>query len=124
MFNWQQASKFTTLHVTNIYNIELSGTRQTAVYKYMFVSSQYNTIHQVKRFRRYGRKLTFEDLTLHYDPDLDDRNPTFLHDTPGHGDAPQYQVWLHSVQWFGRYLPDKGVTHGKSDSNIPSNISP
>ena len=57
-----------------------------------------------------------KDLTLHCD--LEERNPHFLHDTPGHGDAPSYQVWLHTDQWFRRYLPYKGVTHGQPDSRI------
>ena len=39
----------------------------------------------------------FKDLSLHCDLDLQDSNPIFLHDTPGHGDAPSYQVWLHTV---------------------------
>ena len=58
-----------------------------------------------------------EDLSLHCECDLDfeDRNPTFLHDTPGHDDAPPHQVWLQTVSWFARRLPDKGVTGGHTD---------
>ena len=44
-----------------------------------------------------------------------DGNPTFSHDTLGYDDAPLYQVWMHTVPWFGRYLMDKGVTHGETD---------
>ena len=43
------------------------------------------------------KQLNFEDLTPHCDLDLEDRNPTFLHDTLGHDDAPSYQVWLHNL---------------------------
>ena len=34
-------------------------------------------LQNVMKFRRYGRKLFFEDLTLHCYLDLKDRNPTF-----------------------------------------------
>ena len=34
-------------------------------------------------FGDYGRKLFLEDLSLHCDLDLEDRNPTFSYDTPG-----------------------------------------
>ena len=67
-----------------------------------------------KRFRTSGGYFT-EDLSPHCDLDLEDSNPNFLHDTQGHNDAPSYQVWLHTVQWFGRYLPDKGVIDGQMD---------
>ena len=55
-------------------------------------------------------QLMFEDLIPHCDPDLE----TFSHDTPDYNDAPSYQVGLHTVQWFRRYLRDKGVTHGQT----------
>ena len=58
-------------------------------------------LQKVPKFRRYGTKLFFEDLSLHcdldledrspsflHDPNLEDRNPKFLHDTPGHDDTP------------------------------------
>ena len=63
------------------------------------------------------KQLIFEDLTLHCDLALDDRDPTFLQDTLGHDDAPSCQVWMHTVQWFRQYLPDKGVsvTHGQME---------
>ena len=38
------------------------------------------------------KELFFEDFTPHCDRDLEDRNPTFLHDTPGHDDAQPHQV--------------------------------
>ena len=59
----------------------------------------------------------FENLTQHYNLDLEDRNRTFLQqDTVGHNDAPlSYQVWLHKVQWFGRLISCKQVRHGQTD---------
>ena len=42
-------------------------------------------------------QLLFEDLSPHCDLDLEDRNPTFSHDTPGHDDAPSYQGWLYTA---------------------------
>ena len=62
--------------------------------------------------------LFFDDLTLHCDLDLEDRNRTFLHDSLGHDDVPSYQVWLQTVQQFGRHLPDNCVTDGHTDNLI------
>ena len=46
-------------------------------------------LQKVQKFRRYGRKLIFEDLTPQSVLELvEDRNPTFLHDTPDYDDAP------------------------------------
>ena len=49
---------------------------------------------QFKKLKKCGRKIFFKDLTLHCDLDLEveDRNPTFSHDTLCHDDAPWYQV--------------------------------
>ena len=52
------------------------------------------------------------------DLELEDRNPTVLQDTPGHDDAPSHKVWVQTVQWFGRYLPDKGVTDRQTDNLV------
>ena len=30
------------------------------------------------------QEVIFEDLSSHFDLDLEDKNPNFLHDTPGH----------------------------------------
>ena len=49
-------------------------------------------------------------MTPHCDLDLEDRNPTFTHDTPGYDDALSYQVWLHTVQWFERKLISEDLT--------------
>ena len=43
----------------------------------------------------------------HCDLDREDRNPIFLHDTPGHGDTLTYQISLQNVKWFRRNRPDK-----------------
>ena len=37
-------------------------------------------------------------MSPHYDPELEDSKPIFLHDTLAHDDALPYQVWLQSVQ--------------------------
>ena len=63
-------------------------------------------------------ELILEDLTPHCDLDLEHRNETFLHGIPGHGDTPSYQVWLHTVHWFGRGLPGKGGTHRQTINPI------
>ena len=38
------------------------------------------------------KQLLLEDISPHRDLDLEDRNPNFLHSTPGHYDTPTYQV--------------------------------
>ena len=43
----------------------------------------------------------------HYDPELEDSKPIFLHDTLAHGDASSNQVWLQKVQQLRRYHPDE-----------------
>ena len=51
-------------------------------------------LQKVEKFRRYGRNsVCFKDLSPHCDLDLEDRNPTFPHDTLGRDDAPSHQVW-------------------------------
>ena len=45
----------------------------------------------------------FEDFTPHCDLDLGDRKRSFSHGTPGHDDAPPYQVPWRKVKWFRRY---------------------
>ena len=79
--------------------------------------------------------LIFEDLTPQCDLDLKNRNPTFPQDTPGHDDAPSYQVWLHTVRWrssediYSGQRCDRRTdgktdrrTDGQPDSNIPLRI--
>ena len=58
------------------------------------------------------RNKQFLQLTLHCD--LDDRNPTCSHDSLGHDNLPLVQVGLHTVSFFERYLPGKGVTDGQT----------
>ena len=45
-------------------------------------------LQKVLKFRRFETKqLRFEDFSPHCDLDLEDRNPNFSHDTPGHDDT-------------------------------------
>ena len=37
-------------------------------------------------------------MSPHYDPELEDSKPIFLHDTVAHDVALPYQVWLQKVQ--------------------------
>ena len=39
--------------------------------------------------------------------DLDNSKSIFLHDTPTHNDASQYQVWKQNVWWLRRYHLEK-----------------
>ena len=43
-------------------------------------------------------------MSHHYDPELEDSKPTFLHNTLAHDDAPPYQVWLQKVPQLRRYF--------------------
>ena len=52
------------------------------------------------------REETYNHYSSFYDLDLEDRNPNFLYDTPGH-DKPTYQVLSQKVLWFRRYRQDK-----------------
>ena len=38
--------------------------------------------------------VTFDYMSPHYDLDLEDNKPIFLHDTLAHDDAPPYQGWF------------------------------
>ena len=101
MWPWRQQSKTVTQQLwwcTTIPNLVAKG----------------STIQEI-----WKKQLIFLHWTPYCDPDLEDRNPTFLHDTVGRGYAPSYHVWLHTVQWFRRYLPDKSVTGGQMDNLIP-----
>ena len=49
----------------------------------------------------------FDYKSPHCDLDLEDRKPTFLHDTLAHDDASPHQVWLQQVQQLRRYRPDE-----------------
>ena len=49
----------------------------------------------------------FDNLSPHYDLDLEDRNPNCLHHTLDHDDTPTYQASLRNGKWFRRYHPDK-----------------
>ena len=84
-------------------------------YKIKFGCKQTASLQQKKKKEK--KKVVF---------DVADSEPIFLHDTPRHGDIPQYQVWLQIVERFRRYRPDKighmdrrtdGRTDGRSDSN-------
>ena len=41
----------------------------------------------------------------HYDPELEDSKPVFLHGTLAPDDASPYQIWLQKVQQLRRYRP-------------------
>ena len=49
----------------------------------------------------------FDQMSLHCDPELEDSEPIFLHDTVAHDVALPYQVWLQKVQQLRRYHPDE-----------------
>ena len=52
------------------------------------------------------------------DFDIDNSEPSFVHDTPPHDNAPPYQVWLKMVDRCRRYCPDKDRrTDRQNDSN-------
>ena len=46
-------------------------------------------------------------MSHHYDPELEDSKPIFLHSTLAHDDASPHQVWLQKVQQLRRYRPDE-----------------
>ena len=41
--------------------------------------------------------LILDYMSPHYDPELEDSKPDFVHDTLAHDDASPYQVWLQKV---------------------------
>ena len=45
-------------------------------------------------------------ISPHYDLELEDSKPIFLHDTLAHDGTSPYQVWLQKVQQLKRYHPD------------------
>ena len=45
-------------------------------------------------------------MSPHYDPELEDSKPIFLHDTLAYDAASPYQVWLQKVEQLRRYRPD------------------
>ena len=45
-------------------------------------------------------------MSHHYDPELEDSKPTFLHNTLAHDNAPPYQSWLLKDQQL-RYRLDE-----------------
>ena len=51
--------------------------------------------------------VTFDQMSPHCDPELEDCKPIFLHDTLAHDVASPYQVWLKKVQQPRRYHPDE-----------------
>ena len=77
-------------------------------------------MQKVTKFRRYGTNIYLfrTDLSPHCDLHLEDRNLTFQfsHGTSGHDDEASYQVWLHTVYWFRRYLPDKICSRQRCDT--------
>ena len=46
-------------------------------------------------------------MSPHYDPQLEDSKPIFLHDTLALDYASSYQLWLQKVQWLRRCCPDE-----------------
>ena len=72
-------------------------------------------LQKVQKFRSYGLKILFNDLSSHCDLYLEDRNPIFSHDTLGHDDAQSDQVSLGKVQIFPEHL------NPHSDLNRDSN---
>ena len=51
--------------------------------------------------------VTFDQISSHYDPELEDSKPIFLHDPLAHGVTSPYQVWLQKVLQLRRYLSDE-----------------
>ena len=51
--------------------------------------------------------VTFDQMSPHCDPELEDSKPIFLHDTLAHHVASPYYVWLQKVQQQWRYCPDE-----------------
>ena len=48
-----------------------------------------------------------DQMSLHCDPELEDSQPIFLHNTLAHHVASSYQVWLQKVQQLREYRPDE-----------------
>ena len=46
-------------------------------------------------------------MSPHYDPELEDSKPIFLHDTLAYNDVSPYHVQLQKVQQSRRYHPDE-----------------
>ena len=46
-------------------------------------------------------------ISPHYEPELEDSKPIFLHITLAHDNVSQYQVWLQKVQQLWRYCQDE-----------------
>ena len=51
--------------------------------------------------------LILDYMSPHYDPELEDSKPDFVHDTLAHDDASPYQIWIQKVQQLRRYSPDE-----------------
>ena len=49
----------------------------------------------------------FDQMIPQCDPELEDSEPIFLHDTLAHDAASPCQVWLQMVQLLRRYRPDE-----------------
>ena len=48
-------------------------------------------------------------MSPHYDPELEDSQPIFLHNNLAHDDASPYQVWFQKVRQLRRYHPDEHI---------------
>ena len=95
-----------------IWTLNVTMTLRTAIktcYTTLWhVMVYYYTKSGCKRFRSSGDMEKKKRIWPPYcDLDLDDRNPTFSHDTPDHDDAQPCQVSRRKVKWFRRYRPDK-----------------
>ena len=51
--------------------------------------------------------VTFDQMSPHCDPELEDSKPIFLQDTLAPDVASPYQVWLQKVQQLRRYCQDE-----------------
>ena len=60
-----------------------------------------------KKISSSADKVKFDQMSPHCDPELEDSEPIFLHDTLAHDDASPYQVWLQRVQQLRIYYPDE-----------------
>ena len=51
--------------------------------------------------------ITYDYMSPHYDPELEDSKTNKMHDTGAHDDVSPNQVWLQQVQQLRRYCPDE-----------------
>ena len=62
---------------------------------------------KISRLADMVETVIFDQISLHRDPELEDRKPIFSRDTLAHDVASPYQVWLQRLQQLRRYCPDE-----------------